>query len=78
LEKPIKYAEIPSYFDQTKHYVEQQEPVDMGEYIFIDVVVKDLDLSPTEPTEHQEQIHIPTENERLEAVEQALSALMGV
>jgi hypothetical protein len=49
--KEIRYAAIPA-FDETKHYVEQVEPVDMGEYMFVDVVIKNLDLTeiPVEPT----------------------------
>jgi hypothetical protein len=43
--KPMQYAKVPDYFDETKHYIEQLEPVDMGDYLFIDIVVKDLDLS---------------------------------
>jgi hypothetical protein len=51
-EKPIKYAAIPATFDETKHYIEQLEPVDMGGYMFADVVIKDLDLTeiPLETT----------------------------
>ena len=48
MEKLIKYATIPETFDETKHYVEQLPPVDMGEYIWVDVVIKDLDLTQTE------------------------------
>ena len=51
MEKPIKCATIPETFDETKHYIEQLPPVDMGDYIWVDVVVKDLAIedSPVEP-----------------------------
>jgi hypothetical protein len=56
--KEIRYATIPETFDETKHYIEQLPAVDMGEYMWVDVVVKDLDLTgaPVEP-------HAPIENE---------------
>ncbi len=40
--KLIKYAEIPE-FDQEFQAVFEKEPVDMGEYIFIDVEVRDVE-----------------------------------
>jgi len=42
MEKPKIYAEIPANFDQTTQYVVQKEPVDMGEYIFYDIEIRDL------------------------------------
>jgi hypothetical protein len=39
--KPIVYAEIPD-FDQATQAVYQTEPVDMGEYIYVGVEVRDL------------------------------------
>lgn len=83
MEKPIKYAAIPATFDETKHYIEQLEPVDLGEYMFVDVVIKDLDLTETEPAiqesiESTPYIPEPTTEDRLEAVESAITALMGV
>ena len=39
--KPIVYAEIPE-FDQTTQAVFQVAPVDMGDYIFIGVEVRDV------------------------------------
>lgn len=40
--KPVVYAEIPE-FDQEFQAVFEKEPVDMGEYIFIDVEVRDVE-----------------------------------
>ena len=51
MEKPIRYATIPETFNQEKHYIEQLPPVDMGEYIWVDVVVRDLDLADAPPVE---------------------------
>ncbi len=39
--KPIVYAEIPD-FDQATQAVYQTEPVDMGEYIYVGVEVREL------------------------------------
>lgn len=41
MDKPTVYAEIPD-FDQTTQAVYQTEPVDMGDYIYIGVEVRDL------------------------------------
>ncbi len=41
MQKPIMYAPIPE-FDQETQYVVQTEPVDMGDYIEIGVEVRDL------------------------------------
>ncbi len=41
MQKPIIYAEI-SEFNQETQAVFQTEPVDMGDYIFIGVEVRDL------------------------------------
>jgi len=40
-EKPIIYAEIPD-FNQETQYVVQTEPVDKGDYIDVGVEVRDL------------------------------------
>ena len=48
MEKPIVYTEIPASFDQTTQYVVQKEPVDMGDYIFCDVEIKELPPDDTE------------------------------
>ena len=49
--KPIVYAEIPADFDQTTQYIVQKEPVDMGEYIFRDVEIREL---PPDESENNE------------------------
>lgn len=49
--KPKIYEELPSNFDQTTQYAIQKEPVDMGEYIFYGVEIKDVE---TEDSEHEE------------------------
>ena len=41
MQKPIIYAEIPE-FNQETQAVFQTEPVDMGDYIFFGVEVRDL------------------------------------
>lgn len=43
MEKPKRYAEIPIYNQETQ-YVVEKEPVDMGDYIFIDLEVKELEI----------------------------------
>lgn len=40
--KPIIHAEVPE-FDQETQAVFEKEPVDMGEYIFIDVEVREVE-----------------------------------
>ena len=45
MQKPIIYAEIPE-FDQATQAVFQDEPIDMGEYIYYGVKV--IDLPPSE------------------------------
>lgn len=69
--KKIRYATIPDTFDQEKHYIEQLPPTDMGEYLWVDVVVKDLDLTDT-PVEQRTPVESvpyapePTTDEVLE------------
>lgn len=48
MDKPIIYAEIPE-FGQCTQAVYQTEPVDMGDHIYVGVVV--VDLPPDEPNE---------------------------
>lgn len=47
MHKPVKYAPIPD-FDQSTQYVVQKEPVDMGDYIFCDVEIRQLEIDETE------------------------------
>lgn len=42
MEKEKRYEEIPAYNQETQ-YVVEREPVDMGEYIFIGLEVKDME-----------------------------------
>lgn len=43
MEKPVKYAELPMYNQETQ-YVIEKEPVDMGDHIFVDLEVKDVEI----------------------------------
>ena len=43
MEKEKRYEEIPAYNQETQFVVER-EPVDMGEYIFIGLEVKDMEI----------------------------------
>ena len=45
--KPVEYAPIPD-FDQQTQYVIQTEPVDMGEYIYHGVEVRDMAIDEQE------------------------------
>ena len=49
MEKEKRYEDIPAYNQETQ-YVVEREPVDMGEYIFIGLEVKDMEMD-TNPTE---------------------------
>ena len=49
MEKEKRYEEIPAYNQETQ-YVVEREPVDMGEYIFIGLEVKDME-NDTEPND---------------------------
>ena len=43
MEKEVRYAEIPEYNQETQ-YVIEKEPVDMGDHIFVDLEVKDMEI----------------------------------
>lgn len=43
MEKEKRYAEIPNYNQETQ-YVVEKESIDMGDYIFIDLEVKDMEI----------------------------------
>ena len=43
MEKEKRYAEIPIYNQETQ-YVIEKEPVDMGDYIWIDLEVKEMPI----------------------------------
>ena len=49
MEKEKRYEDIPAYNQETQ-YVVEREPVDMGEYIFIGLEVKDME-NDTEPND---------------------------
>ena len=49
MEKEKRYEEIPAYNQETQ-YVVEREPVDMGDYFYIGLDVKDLEMD-TNPTE---------------------------
>ena len=51
MEKEKRHEDIPAYNQETQ-YVIEREPVDMGEYIFIGLEVKDMEMEmDTNPTE---------------------------
>ena len=47
MEKEKRYEDIPAYNQETQ-YVVEREPVDMGEYIFIGLEVKDMEMDSLE------------------------------
>ena len=48
--KPVVYEAVP-LFDQETQYVIQQDPVDLGDHIYMGVEVLDLELDDDEGTE---------------------------
>ena len=48
MQKEKRYEEIPAYNQETQ-YVVEREPVDMGEYIFIGLEVKDMEIDENNP-----------------------------
>lgn len=65
--KPIKYSDMPFEFNETKHYVIQAEPVDMGDYLFVELILRDLVVEEyTEPV-MVEPIIQPTLEEKVAA-----------
>jgi hypothetical protein len=49
MEKETRYVPVPDYNQETQ-YVIEKEPVDMGDYIFIDIEVKDMVVDETTET----------------------------
>ena len=47
MEKPKHYEEIPE-FNQETQYVVQKEPVDMGDYLYVGLEVKDMEIDISE------------------------------
>lgn len=43
MEKEKRYEEIPAYNQETQFVVES-EPVDMGDYIYVGLEVKDMEI----------------------------------
>ena len=43
MEKEKRYEDIPAYNQETQ-YVVEREPVDMGEYLYIGLEVKDVEI----------------------------------
>lgn len=74
--KEIRYATIPDTFDQEKHYIEQLPAVDMGEYMWIDVVVRELNLTDTPVEQHTPVESVPYDPEP--TTEEVLEELITV
>ena len=51
MEKEKRYEEIPAYNQETQ-YVVERETVDMGDYLYIGLEVKDAEID-TEPTKQE-------------------------
>ena len=58
--KPIKYGVMPEEFDETKHYIIQAEPVDMGDCLFVELILKDLVVEEYKELPYVEPIIEPT------------------
>ena len=72
-DKPIVYGKIPSGFDETKHYVIQAEPVEKDDHVFIELLIKDLELAISpEP----EQVTIEPEPTLEEVVSDLIQVLV--
>lgn len=50
--KPVKYAEIPTDFDQTTHYIVQSAPVETEDNIFVGIELHELELAEDDNDEH--------------------------
>lgn len=70
--KPIVYGERPKEFDETKHYVVEAVPVEKEYHIFIELLIKDLDLTTVPEQEAVSVEPDPTTEEVLEELIQAL------
>ena len=51
MEKEKRYEEIPAYNQETQ-YVIEKPPVDMGEYVYIGVEVKDMEIEIENPEQY--------------------------
>lgn len=70
--KPIVYGERPKEFDETKHYVVEAAPVEKEDHIFIELIIKDLDLTEIPEPETVSVEPDPTTEEVLEELIQIL------
>ena len=70
--KPIVYGERPKEFDETKHYVVEAAPVEKEDHIFIELIIKDLDLTTVPEQEAVSVEPAPTTEEVLEELIQIL------
>ena len=81
--KLIIYEDIPE-FDQCTQGVRQAEPVDKGDYIFVDVDVYDLPPQedapeqPNPPLEEEPQAEQLTLDERVTAVEEKTDGIIEI
>ena len=55
--KPIEYEKIPEDFNQQTHYAIQKGYEDKGEYIFIGIEIKGLDIDNKELEEDEHVNH---------------------
>ena len=53
MEKEKRYEEIPAYNQETQ-YVVECEPVDMGDYIYVGLEVKDMDIDAAETEQNSD------------------------
>ena len=70
--KPIVYGERPKEFDETKHYVVEAEPVEKEDHVFIELIIKELDLTEIPEPETVSIEPDPTTEEVLEELIQVL------
>jgi hypothetical protein len=70
--KPIVYGERPEEFDETKHYVVEAAPVEKEDHIFIELLIKDLDLTTVPEQEAVSVEPDPTTEEVLQELIQVL------
>lgn len=54
--KPVVYAEIPPKFDQTTQYVEQAEPEEDDDHIYIGITLHDLPDDEDEGEEFEDDV----------------------
>ncbi len=52
MEKLKKYGQLPNYNQETQYIIEK-EPVDMGDYLYIELEVRDIDIIDSTDTEKE-------------------------